>query len=206
MTGARLVMAQPGGQRDATYLINTIVQEEITTLHFVPSMLQIFLETKGLERCCALKRVFCSGEALPVDLQERFFEAMGCELHNLYGPTEAAIDVTFWQCQKESNLKSVPIGRAIANTQLYILDSHLQAVPLGAIGELYIGGIGVARGYLNRPDLTAERFISHPFKEGEKLYKTGDLARYLDDGNIEYIGRIDHQVKNSWFPHRTWRN
>ncbi|MHC5915817.1 MAG: amino acid adenylation domain-containing protein, partial [Nostoc sp.] len=195
LTGARLVMAQPGGQRDATYLINTIAQEEITTLHFVPSMLQIFLQTKGLERCGALKQVFCSGEALPVDLQERFFDSMGCELHNLYGPTEAAIDVTFWQCQRESNLKSVPIGRAIANTQLYILDSHFQAVPLGAIGELYIGGIGVARGYLNRPDLTAERFISHPFNEGEKLYKTGDLARYLADGNIEYIGRIDHQVK-----------
>ena len=195
LTGARLVMAQPGGQRDATYLINTIAQEEITTLHFVPSMLQIFLETKGLEHCQSLKRVFCSGEALPVDLQERFFDPMGCELHNLYGPTEAAIDVTFWQCQRESNLKSVPIGRAIANTQLYILDSYLQAVPLGAIGELYIGGIGVARGYLNRPDLTAERFISHPFNEGEKLYKTGDLARYLPDGNIEYIGRIDHQVK-----------
>ncbi|MGF1938165.1 MAG: non-ribosomal peptide synthetase [Nostoc sp. ChiQUE02] len=195
LTGARLVMAQPGGQRDATYLINTIAQEEITTLHFVPSMLQIFLETKGLERCQSLKRVFCSGEALPFDLQERFFDRMGCELHNLYGPTEAAIDVTFWQCQRESNLKSVPIGRAIANTQLYILDSHLQAVPLGAIGELYIGGMGVARGYLNRPDLTAERFVYHPFNEGEKLYKTGDLARYLPDGNIEYIGRVDHQVK-----------
>jgi amino acid adenylation domain-containing protein len=195
LTGARLVMAQPGGQKDATYLINTIAQEEITTLHFVPSMLQIFLETENLERCKSLKRVFCSGEALPVELQERFFEWMGCELHNLYGPTEAAIDVTFWQCQRESNLKSVPIGRAIANTQLYILDSHLELVPLGAIGELYIGGVGVARGYLNREDLTAERFIFHPFKEGEKLYKTGDLARYLSDGNIEYIGRIDHQVK-----------
>ncbi|MCG6137779.1 MAG: amino acid adenylation domain-containing protein [Nostoc sp. LLA-1] len=195
LTGARLVMAQPGGHRDTAYLVNTIAQEKITTLHFVPSMLQVFLEAKNLESCQSLQRVFCSGEALPVDLQERFFARMECELHNLYGPTEAAIDVTYWQCQRDSTLKSVPIGRAIANTQLYILDSHLQLVPLGVTGELYIGGVGVARGYLNRPELTQERFITHPFIDGEKLYKTGDLARYLPDGNIEYIGRIDHQVK-----------
>lgn len=195
LAGARLVMAQPGGHRDAAYLVNTIVHEGITTLHFVPSMLQVFLEAKNLENCQSLKRVFCSGEALPVDLQTRFFARMECELHNLYGPTEAAIDVTYWQCQRQSTLKSVPIGRAIANTQLYILDSHLQPVPLGVTGELYIGGVGVARGYLNRPELTQERFISHPFIDGERLYKTGDLARYLSDGNIEYIGRIDYQVK-----------
>ncbi|MBW4613344.1 MAG: amino acid adenylation domain-containing protein [Desmonostoc vinosum HA7617-LM4] len=195
LTGARLVLAQPGGQRDSAYLVDIIAQEEITTLHFVPSMLQVFLEAKGLENCQSLKRVFCSGEALPLDLQERFFARLGCELHNLYGPTEAAIDVTFWQCQPLSQLRTVPIGKAIANTQLYILDSHLQPIPLGTIGELYIGGVGVARGYLNRVNLTAERFITNPFKDGEKLYKTGDLARYLHDGNIEYIGRIDHQVK-----------
>lgn len=160
-------------------------------------MLQVFLEENGLESCSSLKRVFCSGEALPFELQERFFARMGCELHNLYGPTEAAIDVTFWQCQPESNLRTVPIGRPVANTQLYILDSQLQLVPIGVAGELHIGGVQVARGYLNRPELTAEKFIANPFDESQlnPLYKTGDLARYLPDGNIEYLGRIDNQVK-----------
>lgn len=199
LTGARLVIAQPGGHRDSAYLINLIIQEQITILHFVPSMLQIFLASRGVEKCTSLKRVICSGEALTLDLQNRFFENFACELHNLYGPTEAAIDVTFWQCQKHSNLKTVPIGRPIANTQIYILDEHLQPVDVGTIGEIYIGGVGVARGYWNRPELTNERFIFNPFKnyqlESERLYKTGDLARYLPDGNIEYIGRVDYQVK-----------
>ncbi|MEA5567017.1 amino acid adenylation domain-containing protein [Anabaena sp. UHCC 0399] len=199
LTGARLVIAQPGGHRDSSYLINLIIQEQITTLHFVPSMLQIFLASRGVEKCTSIKRVICSGEALPLDLQNRFFERLDCELHNLYGPTEAAIDVTFWQCQKHSNLKTVPIGRPIANTQIYILDEHLQPVDFGAIAELYIGGVGVARGYLNRPELTEKKFIPNPFKDSKiaskYLYKTGDLARYLPDGNIEYLGRIDYQVK-----------
>ncbi|MFP4411180.1 non-ribosomal peptide synthetase [Coleofasciculus sp.] len=197
LTGARLVVAKPGGHQDSAYLVRLIAEQKITTLHFVPSMLQVFLEEQGLERCSSLRQVICSGEALPFELQERFFARLGCELHNLYGPTEAAIDVTFWQCQRENHRGIVPIGRPIANTQLYILDRHLQPVPIGIPGELHIGGAGLARGYLNRPDLTEQKFIPNPFsnKTGARLYKTGDLARYLPDGNIEYLGRIDHQVK-----------
>ncbi|MBE9018887.1 amino acid adenylation domain-containing protein, partial [Chroococcidiopsidales cyanobacterium LEGE 13417] len=215
LTGARLIIAKPGGHRDRDYLVNIIAQEQITTVHFVPSMLQVFLD-RDLDRCDRLRRVFCSGEALSLGLQEKFFQHLDCELHNLYGPTEAAIDVTFWQCQKNSHLRTVPIGRPIANTQIYILDPRLQPVPIGIPGELYIGGTGVARGYLNRPDLTQERFIPNPWENSKfksqnsfripnsefripnsnsRLYKTGDLARYLPDGNIEFLGRIDHQVK-----------
>ncbi|MBF2066298.1 MAG: amino acid adenylation domain-containing protein [Calothrix sp. C42_A2020_038] len=194
ITGAKLVMAEPGGHRDSSYLVKTILNEGVTTLHFVPSMLQVFLETKGIEACRSIKRVICSGEALPLELQTRFFAKLNCELHNLYGPTEAAIDVTHWQCQPDTSLSTVPIGRPIANTQIYILDRNLQPVPTGVVGELYIGGVGVARGYWNRPDLSAEKFIQNPYSPG-KIYKTGDLARFLADGTIEYIGRIDHQVK-----------
>lgn len=197
LTGARLVLAKPEGHRDSHYLVNLIAEEEITTLHFVPSMLQVFLEEPDLEKCRSLKRVICSGEALPVDLMRRFFASLKCELHNLYGPTEAAIDVTYWQCQPNEEQLIVPIGRPIANTQIYLLDQDLQPVPVGVKGELHIGGVGLARGYLNRPDLTQQKFIPNPFQDDAtaKLYKTGDLARYLPDGNIEYLGRIDHQVK-----------
>jgi amino acid adenylation domain-containing protein len=197
MTGATLVVARPGGHRDPAYLVNLIAEHGITTLHFVPSMLSIFLESAGRERCRSVRQVFASGEALPFELQQRFFERLGSELHNLYGPTEAAVDVTYWPCRPDSRLSIVPIGRPIANTQIYILDGNLQPVPIGVAGELHIGGIGLARGYLNRPDLTAEKFIPDPFSEtpGARLYKTGDLARFLADGNIEYLGRIDHQVK-----------
>ncbi|AFZ17608.1 non-ribosomal peptide synthetase [Allocoleopsis franciscana] len=197
MTGARLVVAKPGGHQDSAYLVKLIATEQITTLHFVPSMLQVFLEEPRLETCNGLKRVICSGEALPFELTQRFFARLDAELHNLYGPTEAAIDVTFWQCQRQSERQTVPIGRPIANTQIYILDSHLTPTPIGVPGELYIGGDGLARGYLNRPELTAEKFIPNPFgkAEGRRLYKTGDLARYLPNGEIEFLGRIDHQVK-----------
>ncbi|WP_052347424.1 hybrid non-ribosomal peptide synthetase/type I polyketide synthase [Planktothrix prolifica] len=163
LNGARLVFAKPNGHKDASYLVKLIQEQQVTTLHFVPSMLQIFLTEKGIENCISIKRVICSGEALSLELQERFFARLACELHNLYGPTEAAIDVTFWECQSDSNLKTVPIGRPIANTQIYILDSHLQPVPIGVAGELHIGGVGLARGYLNRPELTAEKFIPNPF-------------------------------------------
>ncbi|MEJ1935115.1 amino acid adenylation domain-containing protein, partial [Nostoc sp. NIES-2111] len=197
ITGARLVIAKPGGHKDSDYLIDLITQEQITTLHFVPSMLQAFLQNRHVEKCSSLRRVVCSGEALPVDLQNRFFQRLECELHNLYGPTEAAIDVTFWQCQKNSNLKTVPIGRPIANIQIYILDADLQPVSIGVTGEIYIGGVGVARGYLNKEELTQEKFIINPLLNlnYQRLYKTGDLARYLPDGNIEYVGRSDFQVK-----------
>jgi len=195
ITGASLVVAKPGGHKDASYLVELIAQQKITILHFVPSMLQAFLEEPALEKCQSIAKVICSGEALPFNLQKHFFERLNAELHNLYGPTEASIDVTAWQCQKDSHDKIVPIGRPIANTQIYILDKHLQPVPIGVSGELYIGGIGLARGYWNRPDLTKEKFISSPFVAGERLYKTGDLARFCPDGNIEFLGRIDYQVK-----------
>ncbi|MCX7571137.1 amino acid adenylation domain-containing protein [Tumebacillus sp. DT12] len=198
LAGARLVIARPEGHKDAAYLARLIESEQVTTLHFVPSMLQVFLEEPSITRCSSLRRVMCSGEALPYDLQERFFERLsGVELHNLYGPTEAAVDVTYWACDREDERRLVPIGRPVANTQVYVLDRHLEPVPVGVAGELHIGGIQVARGYHNRPDLTAEKFIADPFGgvSGGRLYKTGDLVRYLPDGSIEYLGRLDFQVK-----------
>ncbi|MGD9201016.1 MAG: amino acid adenylation domain-containing protein, partial [Chitinispirillia bacterium] len=197
MYGARLAIAKPEGHKDTEYLTDFIIREKVSVMHFVPSMLRIFLDGKKIDKIQSLRDVIVSGEALPFDLQETFFEKMDSKLHNLYGPTEAAIDVTFWQCQKNSSLKIVPIGRPIANIQMFILNDNLELLPIGETGELHIGGIGLARGYLNRPDLTSEKFIPNPFsKDAEsKLYKTGDLARYLPDGNIEYLGRIDFQVK-----------
>jgi amino acid adenylation domain-containing protein len=197
LTGAQLVVARPGGHKDPAYLVSVIVEHQITTLHFVPSMLQIFLEEAEVMQCNSIKRVICSGEALPYDLQCRFFKTLNTELHNLYGPTEAAVDVTYWACRPDQDLKLVPIGYPVANTQMYILDPQLQPVPLGCTGELHIGGIQVARGYLKRPELTTEKFIPDPFSSDPKdrLYKTGDLSRYLPDGSIEYLGRTDFQVK-----------
>ena len=197
MSGARLVMARPEGHRDSRYLVEVIEREQITTMHFVPSMLQVFVEEKGLSRCGSLRRVICSGEALSAELQERFYARSSAELHNLYGPTEAAIDVTYWACEQGQKQRTVPIGRPISNLQIYILDRHGNPVPVGVPGELHIGGVGLARGYLNRPELTAEKFVDDPFcgEPEARLYKTGDLARYRTDGVIEYLGRIDHQVK-----------
>jgi amino acid adenylation domain-containing protein len=194
IAGARLVMVRPGGHQDPAYLMSVIAREGITTIHFVPSMLQVFLEQPGLERCRALKRVICSGETLPETLRRRFHERLPwVELHNLYGPTEASVDVTSWASDASLQLASVPIGRPIANTRIHILGPHLTTIPPGVPGELCIGGIGLARGYHGRPDLTAERFVPAP--HGERLYRTGDVACWLADGNIEYLGRIDHQVK-----------
>ncbi|MES2940790.1 MAG: amino acid adenylation domain-containing protein [Pseudomonadota bacterium] len=195
--GARLVVARPGGHQDAAYLADLIAREGVTTLHFVPPMLEAFLQEARASQCRSLRRVVCSGQALPKELQDRFFRALpGVELHNLYGPTEASVDVTAWACSPDSALSSVPIGRPIANTQIYLLDPDLNPVPVGVAGELYIAGVGLARGYLYRPALTAEKFIPNPHGEpGARMYRTGDLARWLPDGSIDYLGRIDHQVK-----------
>jgi thioesterase domain-containing protein/acyl carrier protein len=197
LAGAQLVMARPGGHRDSAYLIEVITELKVTTVQLVPSLLQMLLESEKFKMCKSLKRVFCGGEALPMEYIKRFSRHLDADLHNLYGPTEATIDVIFFTCKSESHQQLVPIGRPIANTQIYILDGYLQPVGVGVAGELYIGGDGLARGYLNRPDLTAEKFISNPFSDEPRarLYKTGDRARYLSDGNIEFLGRLDDQVK-----------
>jgi amino acid adenylation domain-containing protein/FkbH-like protein len=197
MCGAQLVIATPGGHRDPNYLARLIQEEGITVTHFVPSMLRIFLEEPAAKQCGSLRHVICSGEALPFDLQQQFFESSSAQLHNLYGPTEAAVDVTHWTCRTDYTRPVVPIGRPVANTQVYVLDRWLQPTPIGVPGELYLGGIQVGRGYHNKPELTAERFIKDPFSNtpGARLYKTGDLCRWLADGVVEYLGRLDFQIK-----------
>lgn len=196
-TGARLVIARPDGHRDPRYLTAVVEDEQITMLHFVPSMLRVLLdEAPQLGGWRAVRRVLCSGEALGLELQERYFERMDCELHNLYGPTEAAIDVTSWACERGGARASVPIGRPIANIRIYMLDERCEPVPIGVLGRLYIGGVGVGRGYHGQPALTAERFVPDPYGHpGERLYDTGDIARWLADGAIEFLGRADDQIK-----------
>jgi amino acid adenylation domain-containing protein/non-ribosomal peptide synthase protein (TIGR01720 family) len=216
LVGGQLLLAKPGGHAEPAYLLQLIAQQQVTTVQFVPSLLQILVEQGGLENCHSLKHLFCGGEALAVALQEKVLSSLNVNLNNLYGPTEACIDTTFWTCQAEIKRQFVPIGRPIANIQVYILDEYLQPVPIGVPGELHIGGAGLARGYLNRQELTQQKFIPNPFEklkgasalggfpdlkqlafksQKSKLYKTGDLVRYLADGTIEYLGRIDNQVK-----------
>lgn len=195
MMGACLVVAEPEIHKDATALADLIEQEKISILHFVPSMLELFLEANVSSKCASLKKVFTSGEALSKTAAELFLKSHTAELHNLYGPTEAAIDVTYWPCVANDPRTTIPIGYPIKNIQIYILDAYQKPVPIGALGELFIGGIGLAKGYINRKELTEEKFIPNPFKKGKRLYRTGDLCRFLGDGAIEYIGRIDHQVK-----------
>jgi len=198
LTGARLVIARPEGHRDSAYLVQLIQEAGVTTVHFVPSMLQVFLEEPEVGHCASLRRVICSGEALGLELQDRCLQQLrGVKLHNLYGPTEASVDVTFWHCTSEPHQRNVPLGRPIWNTQIYIVNPNLEIVPVGVSGEILIGGVGLGRGYLHRPDLTAERFFPDPFARtgGQRLYRTGDVGRYRRDGVIEYLGRMDHQVK-----------
>ncbi|MCR6479406.1 amino acid adenylation domain-containing protein [Variovorax sp. ZS18.2.2] len=196
MAGARLVLARPDGHKDPAYLGELIRARGVTTLHFVPSMLQAFLaRPDAVAGCASLRRVICSGEALPAALARQCRERLPhARLYNLYGPTEAAVDVSAWTCGSDDG-DAVPIGRPIANTRLYLLDAALRPVPIGVAGELYIGGVQVARGYLNRPDLSAQRFIADPFAEGGRLYRTGDLGRWRADGAIVYLGRNDFQIK-----------
>ncbi|MFI7648062.1 amino acid adenylation domain-containing protein [Micromonospora sp. NPDC049460] len=203
--GARLVVAKPGGHKDAGYLRDLLVAERVTTAHFVPSMLTVFLAEDGVEAATALRRVICSGEELPLASALDFTARLPwCGLHNLYGPTEAAIDVSSWHCDPAllAGLTSVPIGGPIANLRLHVLDERGEECPVGVAGELHIGGVGLARGYHRRPALTAERFVPDPFsgEPGARLYRTGDLARWRTapggtGGVIEFLGRIDHQVK-----------
>ncbi|MEU0530190.1 amino acid adenylation domain-containing protein [Amycolatopsis tolypomycina] len=195
VTGATLVVARPDGHRDPWYLAEVIRREAVTDLHFVPSMLREFLAAADPGGCPSLRRVYCSGEALSPSLREEFHAKLPAELHNLYGPTEAAIDVTAWASPPADEVPVVPIGRPVWNTRLYVLDDRLRPVPPGAPGELYLAGVQLARGYRGRPGLTADRFVANPFGDGERMYRTGDRARWNRHGEVEYLGRADHQVK-----------
>ena len=194
LCGGTLVFAEPGAHRDPSVIARLVREKGITTMHFVPSMLSAFLEapaSEGLE----LTRVFCSGEALTAEHRTRFHARVKAQLHNLYGPTEAAVDVTYWDAGPEDDSLPLPIGFPVWNTRVTVLDARMRPVPPGVQGQLYLGGVQLARGYLGRPDLTEERFIPDPFRPGERLYATGDLATLRPDGAVVYAGRADHQVK-----------
>ncbi len=191
IVGATIVVAAPGGHRDPAYLVELFNRERVTTVHFVPSMLDVFLAVG--QRCPTLRRVFASGEALSAESVTRFHRLLDCPLHNLYGPTEAAVDVTYWETVPDGG--PVPIGHPVWNTTAYVLDSAMRQVPPGVAGELYLGGVQLAAGYLGRPGLTAERFVANPDGGGDRLYRTGDIARRRRDGAVEYLGRADFQVK-----------
>jgi amino acid adenylation domain-containing protein/non-ribosomal peptide synthase protein (TIGR01720 family) len=197
VVGARLVLARPGGHRDPRYLAELVRREGITTLHFVPPMLRAFLDEPAAAECRGLRRIVCSGEALPADLRDRCLSILpGAELHNLYGPTEAAVDVTFWPCRADDGAV-VPIGLPVANTAAYVAGPGAEPAAPELPGELLLGGVQVGRGYLGRPALTAERFVPDPFGAvpGARLYRTGDRVRRRADGALEFLGRLDHQVK-----------
>ncbi|MFF8646099.1 amino acid adenylation domain-containing protein, partial [Streptomyces sp. NPDC015345] len=196
LSGATLVLARPGGHREPAYLSGLIQSAGITTVHFVPSMLDAFLREPTAAACTGLKRVLCSGEALSAATEELFHRTLGAELHNLYGPTEAAVDVTYWHCEDDGLDRPAPIGKPVANTRVFVLDAFLRPVPVGVAGELYVAGVQVARGYWGRGALTAERFVACPFGGvGERMYRTGDVVRWRRDGVLEFVGRVDDQVK-----------
>ncbi len=197
LVGARLVMAAPGGHLDPGYLERVIRRDAVTTVHFVPSMLEAFLSQADPSRCGSLRRVFASGEALPGPLAARFTAGFVAGLHNLYGPTETSVDSTAWAVRAGDGDGTAvpPIGAPIANTQVYVLDGRLEPVPAGVAGELYIAGAGLARGYLGRAGLSAERFVACPFGSGERMYRTGDLVRWTPGGQLVFCGRADQQVK-----------
>ncbi|WP_329352984.1 amino acid adenylation domain-containing protein [Streptomyces sp. NBC_01261] len=193
--GARLVMARPDGHRDPEYLAETIRREHITVVHFVPTMLDAFLNETATAPCPSLRHVIASGEALSHGLANRFTSSYGARLHNLYGPTEASIDVTWWTCRTSEPGPGVPIGRPIRGIDVSVRDDKGLRVAAGEPGELYLGGVGLARGYVGRPDLTAASFVDDPEAPGERLYRTGDVVSWSPDGLLIYHGRRDHQVK-----------
>ena len=197
LAGARLAIAPPMDYFDFASLMDFLIENRITAIDLVPSMLQALLQDQRFSLLKDLRQVTCGGEALPGDLQKDFFACSTAEVANLYGPTETTIGSTFFWCRREEQHLPVSIGRPITNTQVYILDRDMEPLPVGVAGELYIGGMGLARGYLLEPALTAEKFVPHPYSHlpGERLYRTGDRARYRDDGNVEYLGRADHQIK-----------
>lgn len=197
LVGAQLILPNPDGHQDIAYLVELIAQQQVSVMALVPSLLRVLLEQPGLDRCQNLTHIFCGGEALPLDLQQQFFKRFPggqVHLHNVYGPTEASIDATCWTCQQTVNYPIAPIGHPITNAQIYILDDTLKPVGAGNIGEIYIGGAGLAKGYLNRSELTAVQFIHHP-SDRSRIYRTGDLGKYLPDGMIQFVGRVDQQVK-----------
>lgn len=202
VTGATLVLAKPEGHKDPDYLCDLVKEKRITKMHFVPSMLNSMLSFGSLGSCSTLKQVFCSGEQLlPVDVERFYQQCPNIQLHNWYGPTEAA-EVSYWDCENyDPQSKNVPIGKPIHNTELFVFSHTGQLLPIGEVGELYVGGIALARGYINQEELTNERFINHEFIQPDgsrlkkRLYRTGDLTRFNSAGELEYIGRIDHQVK-----------
>lgn len=203
LAGARVVIARPGGRHDSAYLARLIREQGVTLLECVPSLLQLLLEEPDFKQCRTLRYVFSGGEALPVNLIERFHQSLDAQLVNTYGPTETTIDVTHWIAERGWSSQTAPIGRPIGNVQAYVLDAHGQPTPTGVPGQLHIGGVCLARGYLNRPELTKEKFIEWSDLDGQsatgqkklRLYKTGDLVRYRPDGQIEFLGRLDQQVK-----------
>ncbi|MGD0949190.1 MAG: amino acid adenylation domain-containing protein, partial [Candidatus Binatia bacterium] len=197
LVGGTLVIAEAHGHRDCRYLAQMICEERISILHCVPSLLRPLIEEPVFGDALALRAVMCGGEVLAPQVVMGFQHRSKAKLFNVYGPTEATIDSTYWLCEGGIDRSAIPIGRPIPNTRTYVVDNALRLLPIGVRGELHIGGVGVARGYLNRPELTAEKFVPDPFsaEPGARLYKTGDLARYLPDGNIEFLGRADHQVK-----------
>ncbi|HEX7181707.1 MAG TPA: amino acid adenylation domain-containing protein, partial [Thermoanaerobaculia bacterium] len=196
--GARLVLARPGGEKEPAYLVDQIRRHEVSALQVVPTLLRLLVAEPGLAHCRSLRRIYCGGELLPHELAEHLKQVWGGDLINVYGPTEAAIRTTFWKWQGDGRAsRSVPLGRPITNAHVCLLDDRWQPVPVGIPGELYIGGAGLARGYSGRPELTAERFLPHPWGEepGQRLYRSGDRARWLPEGTLEFLGRLDHQVK-----------
>lgn len=195
--GATLVIESPEGHKNPEGLRDTIIENRVNIIHFVPSMLSIFAQTQGIANCLSLTKIFCSGEALPNPTVQSIYNQLDVNIYNLYGPTEASVDVTSWLCKRDNNTVNIPIGYPVPNTKLYILDKYLNQTPIGIPGELHIGGVQVARGYLGKEKLTQERFINDILSKNksDRLYKTGDLARYRKDGAIEYLGRLDHQIK-----------